>query len=83
MRATLASGLVTTVKMVSMLALTAAFSYSVALIAVRVPWVSGRVTLIMRVPSGPVSDPILVVVQASDSPSITTGVTMPCRSSPS
>lgn len=41
MRATLTSGLVTTVKMVSMLALTAAFSYSVALIAVRVPWVSG------------------------------------------
>ncbi len=63
MRATLASGLVTTVKMVSMLALTAAFSYSVALIAVRVPWVSGRVTLIMRVPSGPVCAPILVVVR--------------------
>ncbi|GAR61147.1 hypothetical protein NGUA15_02930 [Salmonella enterica] len=71
------SGLVTTVKMVSILAVALALSYSAAVIATFVPWVSGRVTVIILLPSSPVSSPILVAVSLSDSPSMTTAETMP------
>ncbi|CQE88303.1 Uncharacterised protein [Salmonella enterica subsp. enterica serovar Typhimurium str. DT104] len=71
------SGLVTTVKIVSMLAVALALSYSAAVIATFVPWVSGRVTLMILLPFSPVMPPILVAVSLSESPSITTAETMP------
>lgn len=72
-----AVGLVTTVKIVSMLAVALALSYSAAVIATFVPWVSGRVTLMILLPFSPVMPPILVAVSLSESPSITTAETMP------